>query len=156
MLRESGLSDPPHNMLSFLDMTLTLHFCNSTENLFLQKSRNPAALGFPASSDEKAASFCKKFLASPPHDPKCSIASGTTLTTEHPGRLCCSYLDIFLVSLRLAATPVASAEHGKTSELQGCVNEMSRSILAPDPASNMIMSGLHSELVYLFLGSRQW
>ena len=61
----------------------------------------------------------------------------------------------FLVSLRLAATPVASAELGKTSKLQGSAKEMSRSRLEPDSASNMIMSGLHSQLVYLLLGSRQ-
>ena len=79
-------------------------------------SKNSAVLGLSASFDEKSASFCKNFLASP-HDPKCSIPSVTTLTTEPLGSLCSSYLDIFLVSLRLSGTPVASAELGKTSEL---------------------------------------
>ena len=89
------------------------------------------------------------------HYPKCSITSETKLTTEPPSSLCCLYLDIFLVSLRFAATPVDSAELGKTSELQRCANEMSRSRLESDSVSNMIMSGLHSELVYLFLGLQQ-
>ena len=94
-----------------------------------------------------ATTFYEYFLASFLHDPKCSITSGTMLTTEPTGSLCCLYVEIFLVSLRFFATPVVSAELWKTSELQGFANKISKPKLELDSASNMIMAGLHSKLV---------
>ena len=156
MLRAMGFSGPPHSPDSFFKITCALHFCSWMEKRFLQKSRNSGAFGLPASSDDWLDSFFKNFTPCSPHVPKCSRTNGMTLDVEPPGSLRWSYLASFLASLRDAAAPIFSAELGYISELQGCAREMSRSMFDPTSTSNITMSGLHSESMYLFRSSRRW
>ena len=101
-------------------------------------SRNTAALGQPSSSCD----FLARVFAISPYRPKCSITKGMKLTVDLPGRFSFAYFAFFLSCLLSAAAASDSDDLGKIAELQGCVRDISRSMLQPLSGSKATMSDL--------------